>query len=313
MARKRRQNKIAESRLALPLAAIYGVLTCLAYGVAEKQLWVQLACLSASTLLMAALNNINALIRVYSRMVSCSFLFLSVMAIFLLPSMKTAIVQLCLIGFYLSTFKSYLNTSATGWIFYAFFSLGMASIVFVQILYFVPILWLLIIINIKSFSLRGFVASILGLMIPYWLICGYFLYTKDYSTVIRHFRSLGEFAPLGGFQLLTQHQLITLAWVIFLFIVGMIHFIRNSYYDKIRTRMFFEVFITIGICCIVFLVLQPQYYNCLTGMLIVNTAPLIGHFIALTQTKFTNFSFHLILLITVLLTFYNIWMPSMIF
>ena len=150
-------------------------------------------------------------------------------------------------------------------------------------------------------------------MIPYWLICGYFLYTKDYSTVIRHFRSLGEFAPLGGFQLLTQHQLITLAWIIFLFIVGMIHFIRNSYYDKIRTRMFFEVFITIGICCIVFLVLQPQHYNCLTGMLIVNTAPLIGHFIALTQTKFTNFSFHLILLITVLLTFYNIWMPSMIF
>ena len=110
-----------------------------------------------------------------------------------------------------------------------------------------------------------------------------------------------------------QRLLITLAWVIFLFIVGMIHFIRNSYYDKIRTRMFFEVFITIGICCIVFLVLQPQHYNCLTGMLIVNTAPLIGHFIALTQTKFTNFSFHLILLITVLLTFYNIWMPSMIF
>ena len=68
MARKRRQNKIAESRLALPLAAIYGVLTCLAYGVAEKQLWVQLACLSASTLLMAALNNINALIRLYTLM-----------------------------------------------------------------------------------------------------------------------------------------------------------------------------------------------------------------------------------------------------
>ena len=68
---RRLQNQIAESRWALPLTAIYGAAIVVLLGAVERQMWAQTALLALSTLLMVELNNANALIRIYSRMVSC--------------------------------------------------------------------------------------------------------------------------------------------------------------------------------------------------------------------------------------------------
>lgn len=309
MSHKRSQNHIAESRITLPLTIVYGLVMSILYGAWEHNLWVQTIILAISTLLMAELNNSNSLIRIFSRMVSCSFLFLSVMSIFLLHSMQATIVQLCFIAFYLSFFKAYQNPKATGWIYYAFFAIGMASVVFIQIAFFVPIMWILMIFNILAFSAKSFIASLLGLITPYWFIGGYFVYSHQFDSLFSHFTNIATFAPLFDYSTITQHQIVTFVWIVFLFIVGMIHFIRKRYNDKIRTRMLYDVFITLGLCSIVFTILQPQHYHILLSILIVNTAPLIGHFFATTQTRFTNFSFHFIVLVTLLITYYNIWMP----
>jgi len=74
---KRVQNVISESRLTLPVVATYGMGTWAAAGLFHEQWWIQLACFAISTYLMIELNNSNALIRIYSRMVSCSFIILS--------------------------------------------------------------------------------------------------------------------------------------------------------------------------------------------------------------------------------------------
>ena len=77
--------------------------------------------------------------------------------------------------------------------------------------------------------------------------------------------------------------------------------------------MIYETFITVDICTIIFLVLQPQHYNILMYIMIINTAPLSGHFIALTHTWITNIAFYVILIAALALTAYNLWMPSLIF
>ncbi|MBQ2495278.1 MAG: hypothetical protein II521_04110, partial [Prevotella sp.] len=302
MSHKRSQNHIAESRIALPLTIVYGLAMSIFYGAWEQQLWMQTIVLAISTLLMAELNNSNSLIRIFSRMVSCSFLFMSVMAIFLLHSMQATIVQLCFIAFYLSLFKAYQNPRATGWVYYAFFAIGMASVVFIQILYFVPIMWILMIFNILAFGSRSFVASLLGLITPYWFIGGYFIYHHQYDSIFQHFTDITKFAPLFDYSSITQHQIVTFAWIAFLFLIGTIHFIRKRFSDKIRTRMLYDVFIAMGVCTMIFIVLQPQHYAILLSILIVNTAPLIGHLIATTQTRFTNLSFHFIVLVTLAIT-----------
>ena len=77
--------------------------------------------------------------------------------------------------------------------------------------------------------------------------------------------------------------------------------------------MLYESFIAFEIATIVFIILQPQHFDFLLRILIISTAALIGHFITLTHTWVTNIAFHLIIVITVLITAYNLWMPSLTF
>ena len=101
-----------------------------------------------------------------------------------------------------------------------------------------------------------------------------------------------------------------LAMLALFMVVGIVHFHRNSYKDKIRTRMIYEIFSITGIYVMALLALQPNLYSELTGIMVVNTAPLIAHYIVFTNTRLTNVSFFVIVLSVLLMTIYGIWMPS---
>lgn len=294
--------------MALPVTAVYVVLVCLAAGLLEGQMWTSFALLAVSSFLMMQLNNANALIRVYSRMVSCSFLVLSAMSTFLLSDPAYGGVQLCLVAFYVLFFRAYQDKRAVGSIFYAFLMLGIASIWFVQILFFVPVLWILLYTNVLAGSARTFFASILGLVLPYWFVEVYYVYIGEPLALIPHFMALAEFRTLDLSLPWTGPQLAATALVLLFAIVGVVHFHRNSYMDKIRTRMLFEIFTAMAVSTVVFLFLQPQHVNCLLGMMIVSISPLFGHFVALTRTRLTNISFFVFLLLTLVVTAYNVWM-----
>lgn len=310
---KRLQNIIAENRYALPVTAVLSALILLFSLRPWQQLWQTSGLLAVSTLLMVELNNANALIRIYSRMVSCSFLAIMTMASFLHIDSAILIVQLCTIFFYLSIFHAYQDKEATGWVFYAFLAIGIGSLFFVHILYFVPVLWLLLLFNINALSIRTFCASLFGLILPYWFVGGYAVYIGRSGELLSHFRPLALFGPPFDFQALSQHQLLTACFVLVLLLMGSIHFIRNSYHDKIRIRMIYETFITMGMSTLLFIVLQPVRFDFLLSIFIVSTAPLIGHFIALTHTRLTNITFIWIVVTTILLMVYNIWIPLLTF
>ncbi len=276
-------------------------------------LWVPFLCMLLSALLMAELNNINALIRIYSRMVSCSFLALTCMAAFLFPSLQGAIAQLCFIAFYICLFHTYQDKGAVGWAFYAFFCLGMASTVFVHILFFLPFVWYVMARYLMTLSWRTFWASVIGIVAPYWFVVVYYLFTDNLMGFARHFMPLAQFEPLFVFAQVGEHRIVTFFFIVLLAFVGMIHFWRNSFYDKIRTRMLFNTFIMMDLLAMIFIVLQPQHSDVLLKFMIVNTAPLIGHFIALTRTRITNVAFCVMLLVTLFLTLYNLWIPSLIY
>lgn len=312
MVNKSLQRKIATSRYALPLTSIYALGVC-AYALMEHQLWIQTACLALASFMMVQLNNAYALIRIYSRMVSCSFLVLCTMAAFLLPSLEGSLLQLCIIAFFLFFFRGYQDNRATGWVFYAFAMWGIASIFFVQILYFVPILWVILYTNILAGSVKTLCASLLGLSVPYWFLVGYDVWMDNPTELILHFQQLALFQPIGQIQQLPFNQLLTCGFLIILAMTGTIHFFRHSYNDKIRTRMFYEVFVVIDAAAFIFIFLQPQHYSELLRISIITTAPLIGHFLALTRTRITNIAFCMMLVIALTLTAINLWVPSLSF
>ena len=310
MKNRRLQNRIAEAKYTLPVVAVYAFFVCLATGLTEHELWAPFALLACSTFLMVELNNNNILIRIYSRMVSCSFLVLMVMCPFLLFSKEGSFVQFCFIVFYLLFFRAYQDKTASAWGFYAFAALGIASLFFVQILYFVPLLWLLMALNLMAFSGRTFSASLLGLIAPYWFVGAYEFFRGNYTSLPEHLSQLAVFSPSFDYSQLDSHQITVFFFVAVLSITGGIHFLRNSHQDKIRTRMLYEIFMVVEVAAIVFLALQPSHYDILIRIMIINASILIGHFLALTNTKVTNIAFFVILICTLIITAFNLWMSS---
>ena len=401
------QNKIAVSRFSLPVTATLIAMIWVAVGLVQGDIWTELAFALASTLLMVELNNRNALMRTYSRMVSCSFLTLlsvtslpepslhanvvtlcfiaftlliwngyqdrqstgrtfyafaclgiasmefvqilyylpilwamkmfftnsfslrnfasSILGVIIPywfaagffvytnnidylpePSLHANVVTLCFIAFTLLIWNGYQDRQSTGRTFYAFACLGIASMEFVQILYYLPILWAMKMFFTNSFSLRNFASSILGVIIPYWFAAGFFVYTNNIDYLIAHFASFIDFHTLFDYSMITVHQLVNLSFITLLAVIGAVHFLRTSYADKIRTRMIYESFIMLDIVSFLFLVLQPQHEYELEGIMIVCTAPLFAHFITFTKGKLCNITFITILVMAVLLLLYNL-------
>ena len=313
MAYRRFQNTVAESRVTLPLIAVLALGSAVVSGLVSGQWWVQLLCVTLSVYLMIELSRRHQLLRVHSQMVPGAMLLLLTALSVLISDLRFAILCLCLTSFYSAFFRCYQRRQSSGWIYFGFLSLSLASMVFVQILYFVPFLWGAMAFNLYALNMRSWAASLLALLTPYWFTLAWMMCQGDVSWMAEHWSGLFAFAPLGCFERLTQHQWVNMGYVALLALVGIVHYRRQSYSDKIRTRMLYEVFILIDLFTLLFLAMQPQHYAPLMAMAVVSTAPLLAHFIALTHTWLTNIAFYLIILLTLTVSYYNLWMPSLNF
>ena len=309
------QTKIARSRFTLPFALLYGVGIWALANMGQERWWVQFACFILSVGLMAELNNANLLIRIYSRIVSTAFIVLTCAAAFLFPSLQGSVSQVLFIASLLILYRGYQDKDSMGTAFYAFLLIGLASLGQVHILCLVPVLWVVMAFFIYSLSVRTFMASLLGLLIPYWALLAWIvtLGGNDFQPWAAHFLALGNFAFPFDYLTLTLPQILLFFFLILLGTTGCIHYLRTSFYDKIRVRQIFYSFIFIGTATMLMLAVQPQHYDLLIRVMIVTVSPLIGHFLALTDTKLTNIYFHVILALAIVITCISLWMSSSIF
>ena len=312
---KRFQNKVAESRFTLPTVAVYGIVIWLLCGLIQQQLWVQFACFVVSTYLMVELNNSNVLIRIYSRSVSAAFIILSCITCYMFPSVEGAIVQLCLIASLLTLFRSYQDKTAVGLTFYTFVLLGLASLVDIHMIWFIPVYWITMKFFIFSFAGRTFLASLLGILLPYWCLFAWILwkYEGDFTLLWQIFEPLADFQFPIDYTAIELARILSFTFLIVLFLTGLIHYLRTSFNDKIRIRQIYYCLIFLDIVAMAFLIAQPQHDDLLLRIMIITTSPLIGHFVALTYTRLTNIAFCIILGIALILTVFNLWSSSFIF
>ncbi len=310
--KKRIQNKIAESRFALPITAILIAMIWIAVGLWMSNIWVQFAFTIISTFLMVELNNRNSLMRTYSRMVSCSFLVLITMVGLPDVTLKSCIVTMCYIAFLLIIWSTYQDQHSMGRTFYAYLCIGLASTVFVQMLYLLPFLWLIMGAFTNSLSVKNICASLLGIITPYWFSAGLYAYLDNIPGFIAHFQELGNVAAVFDYSQLTVHFIVNFTFVIVIALIGSIHFLHTSYADKIRTRKIYESLIVMELVSVAYMVLLPLHSYEWGGICIVSTAPLIAHFITFTHSKLTNITFIAILVLEALILLYNLTAPTML-
>ena len=309
MTRKHTQNYIAESRKTLPITIIYGVGIWLLAGLIPNGWWFQFACFIASAYAMIHLNNINLLIRIYSRSVSAAYILLSCITVWLFPSLNGAVMQLASTLVLLLLFTCYQDTDTRGRAFYISAIISAISLLEPHYLLFMPAVWLLMAATVYSLSFRTFLCSLLGIITPYWLYGGWLLYQTPENpytvlSIKSHFTGI-QFIP--DYQALTLSQELYLGLLVLMFLVGSLHFWFTSYMDKIRVRQMYASLILLTLYTIVLLAVMPQQYNVFIHMLTISVSPIIAHFVSLTYSKTSNIFFFVLLAAIFMLTAMNLW------
>ena len=309
MSKKHTQNIIAESRKTLPITIIYGIGIWLTAGLVNNGWWFQFVCFFASVYAMIHLNNINLLIRIYSRSVSAAYILLSCIPVWLFPSVNGAIIQLGSVLILLLLFSCYQDQETRGRTFYIFLIASVISMLEPHYLLFLPIIWLLMATTVYSLCFRTFLASLVGLITPYWIYAGWLL-ANNLHNPERALDFLSRFTEIQwtiDYGALTRPQTIYLALLVVMFLVGTIHFWFTSYMDKIRVRQIYTSLIMITLYTLVLLAVQPQMYNVLIYMLTIAVSPIIAHFVSLTHTRLSNIFFMVLMAIIFMLTGMNLW------
>lgn len=278
-------------------------------------------------LLMMELNNRNALLRTYSRSVSSTYILLMLLTPTFTADLKMLLLQFCFILFLLLLFSTYQNRGMIGKVFFAYLSIGFASLIWLPIVVLIPILVILQRMYIYSFNFKAFCAMLLALITPYWMLLPLFL--KDRITMelpdnlSSLLPSLENIFPMREFSwgqsVLSDNVLImsvvAFAMVGIMCLCSIIHYVRKSYEDKIHVRMLFYFFCWLMILFLmaeISLFMLPidgdEHFYMLMMLTIVTASPLIGHFITFTHTRMTNIFTIAFGLIAIVLTVINVYL-----
>lgn len=302
------KNKISESKALLPVVVVYTALVWLAGGLVEEQLWVEMACFLATAYIVAETLRSNALISIYSSMGTAAFMTLSCAACFSIGDTAAAIITLCMAASIMIIFNSYQVKDSPVWTYYAFIFLGGASLMDADMLYYAPLLWILMSSSLMSLCWRNFIASLLGMLTPYWFAGLYFLYKADAATPINHFSTLWQFCPIADLSSLDAGRWAAAALMIIVAITGIVHYQRYRHNDNIKNRMLNDFLMVMTVATAVFIVLQPCHFDNLIRIMALCSAPLIAHFISLTETRAANIFFMALTTAAVGITIYNtVW------
>lgn len=203
-------------------------------------------------------------------------------------------------------FHSYQQIRSSGLIFYSWLCLGIASILFPQFLFLIP-LYLIGSYNFQSLNFKSFFAGIIGLMVPLWFLFAYAYYFSQMSLVYSLFLDLCTFEPLNILAL-ASWQIAILVYLFVFFIVAMGHSLATGWQDKIRTRSYLNFFSLLEFFLFVLILLQPHHFIVVVPLLLVGFSFLTGHFLALTKNRISNIYFIVSLIGLIILFLYNLWM-----
>ena len=106
-----------------------------------------------------------------------------------------------------------------------------------------------------------------------------------------------EWNPTGFLSLALSEQ-VSAGVVALLSIVGIVHYLRNNYDDKIRVRMLLYIYVSQTLLLTALLLLQPAHYQTTMALLVASASPLIAHYFALTRSWLSTAFFIISLLLT---------------
>lgn len=316
MRNNRFQNHISESSITLPLCMVIGTLVWFWNG--KKQAFDYtlsgVAALSLgilTTYVVMETANIFALLRIRSRMIATVWVVGISLMSFTHVFSDGWIAALAMAGSHYAMFLTYQQHQPVVHIFHSFLLLSIASLAIPQLLILVPLYYWYLLVFLRALTWRGFWAGIVGMVLPMCFVLGWSILCDDFNFLFSWINELittDIFVAEDYAWMLTYQNTETLvfALVSLLSLVGIVHYLRNYYNDKIRTRMYLYIYVIQTVVCWLMILLSPDLYHHLAPVLMLGASTMIAHFFAQTRSIVSNLFFCLTLLIILALFTLNL-------
>ena len=299
------QIQVATGRLTLPVV----ILICLLLWGITLQEWkdcIYLAITAIIGYMMIEINTAFTLIRTRTTMPVCIFWMIATSLFFLHPLEWKNLVPLAFLLSVYQLFRSYESSSPAIPIYHAFFFISLGSLVFPPFIYFSPILWGSM-IPFRSLSGKSLLASLLGIITPYWFLFGYCFYFDQIPLFLAPLQEMILFYPID-YGYLTISEIASWGTITLLLIISGFHYWQMSYMDKTRTRIYHSFLVIVGLYVTLWSILQPNYMRELMVIELICASFLSGHLFTLTRNRFSGIFFIVTFIAIILLTIFNLWM-----
>lgn len=301
------QSLVATGRFTLPVVILIFLFL---WGVSIQE-WDELISLGITIVIGYVLIETNTafnLIRTRTAMPVCFYWLVSAILFFLHPFEWVNLLPLLFVLASYQLFLSYESHSLSAPSFHSFLFVSLGSIVFPQFLFLVPLFWSCM-ISFRAMSWKSFLASLIGLITPYWILLGYAFCFNEMQLVLTPLQGIVRLSPLDYCHL-TLSEWASWAFITLLFIVCGFHYWTVSYMDKTRTRLCHSYLIISGFWTTILSVLQPVYLCEWMSIQLICTAFLSGHLFTLTRNRFSGILFIVTFVAYLLLLSFNLWMQS---
>ena len=298
------RTRFTTGAFTLPLVAGLVTLLWMLPGFGDLYLWLGWAAVGLTTYMLVELSNRNALIRVRSRMVGATFLGLHLACPALHSWSSAMIPMLCLPLSYFQLFATYQRPHPEGNVFLGYLFLGIASWFYPPLLLCAILLYFSLLIPLRSLTWRTWFAGLFGLILPYWFHLGWAIWSEQLDTAFLPFVESFHFSATD-FSAMPTGVFVWFCLTAGLVLCSIAHFSHTAYNDKIRTRMYYYVIISVEVFVLGALFLQPQAYEMLSNLLIVNGSLLIAHYFTLGKGRILDYWFIAVLFLWITLTIFN--------
>jgi hypothetical protein len=306
------RNTIATGKFVLLVAILLSAMAWLLTGAESLSNWAGFLVLTATTIVLRLIANGTALIRVRSWYLSSCFIVLNAIFVFqhaFTPGMLAVPLYLTAI-YYL--WMSYQLVRPEQKIFQAFLYLSLATYFAPKLLWVAVLFFVAMIVQLRALTLRSLLAMLMGLAVGAELMMAWRYLTGQDPYMSDYIRDLTA-VTLPDIHNWSTSQLVSIGYVIFFFVIGVLHFSRTNFNDKIRIRMYFYILIVQGFALLALLALSPQDFETVSRLFILLSAPVLAHYFVLGRGRIVDILFVLSLLLGIAVLVFNLWSLSYTF
>lgn len=289
--RHSRRSQIVQSDGTFVLSALFMSILWMLGHWTDSRYWYGLAVMLITTYILLETNNRCQLLRVRSRMVSSTFLWLIGMTPMVHDFQTMHLAALSLAFTNLMLFSAYPCRKPAGWVCYAFIGYGAAVCLFLPFVILLPVVLFCAAHYLRVIDARSLVGGFVGLVVAaiYGILVAL---TTSWSPEWENiYASLPRFTAEGVQQMLqfSPLQAVNLAVVGVLMLWSIVYMKSNAFRDNMRTRMSFvtlrgELYL-IALLYIAF----PNYREAILPTLLAVGAPIVAHYWALSEGRWHNF------------------------